>query len=234
MFEDSTFESTGAIRTRSRRWMIATFALNAAVLTALILIPLIYPEALPQRLIVSLITAPSTQAQQPQRPEPARPMRGPGQAIDVQFQPPRLVPTGLPRDPGPDVAIVAAPLPDQGLAISGASPFGHNPQPEVRLEPKPTGPAHISKGVAEGLLLQKILPVYPPIARQARIEGTVVLAAVISSNGVIENLRIVSGHPMLQQASIDAVQRWRYRPYLLNGEPVAVETTINVIFSLGH
>jgi periplasmic protein TonB len=61
-----------------------------------------------------------------------------------------------------------------------------------------------------------------------------VLAAVISKNGVIENLRVVSGHPMLQQAARDAVQQWRYRPYMLNGDPVAVETTINVVFSLGH
>ena len=72
------------------------------------------------------------------------------------------------------------------------------------------------------------------IARQARIQGTVVLQATIGKGGEIENLRVVSGPPMLQQAALDAVRSWRYRPFYLNGEPVAVETTVNVIFSLGN
>ena len=88
--------------------------------------------------------------------------------------------------------------------------------------------------VAVGLLLQKTTPVYPPIAKAARVSGTVVLQATISKTGTIENLRVISGPAMLQQAARDAVQQWRYRPYMLNGEPVAVETTVNVIFSLGH
>jgi protein TonB len=124
--------------------------------------------------------------------------------------------------------------PSSDTTIPGSSPFGHSTEPAVRLAPKPSGPAHISSGVAQGLLLQKELPVYPPIARAARVEGTVVLAAVISKNGVIENLRVVSGNPMLQQAALAAVEQWRYRPYMLNGDPVAVETTVNVVFTLGH
>jgi protein TonB len=236
MFEDATFESTGRIRTRSRRWMIATFALNAAVLTALILIPLIYPEALPNRLMSILLTAPPPPAPQTPQAQTMRVLRGRAQGGTLQLAAPRLVPTGLPRDPegdestgGPQTIAM-----DQGSGIPGGDPFSHDSQPTVRLDTHPTGPAQISSGVAAGLLIHRVLPMYPPIARQARVEGTVVLAAVISKYGVIENLRVVSGHPMLQQAAIDAVQQWRYRPYMLNSAPVAVETTVNVIFSLGH
>jgi protein TonB len=90
----------------------------------------------------------------------------------------------------------------------------------------------VSSAVIEGLAIQKTVPVYPPIARATRTQGSVVLQATISQNGTIENLRVVSGSPMLQQAAIAAVSTWRYRPYMLNGVPIAVETTINVIFKL--
>jgi len=92
---------------------------------------------------------------------------------------------------------------------------------------------NISAGVAVGMLIQKTTPIYPPIAKAARVSGTVILQAEISKQGTITNLRVVSGPAMLQAAAIDAVKTWRYRPYLLNNEPVEVETTINVIFSLG-
>jgi protein TonB len=237
MFEDATFESTGRIRTRSRRWMIATFALNGSVLAALILIPLIYPEALPQRLMSVLLTAPPPPAAPTPPPQqPTHAFRGTREYTDLGLTVPTLIPTTIRRDDG----IEAGPgnrtisMDPGGSGIPGGDPFGHSTEPAVRLAPKPSGPVQVSKGVAEGLLIQKILPVYPPIARAARVEGTVVLAAVISKNGVIENLRVVSGNPMLQQAALAAVEQWRYRPYMLNGDPVAVETTVNVIFSLGH
>jgi protein TonB len=90
----------------------------------------------------------------------------------------------------------------------------------------------ISQGVTRGLLIQKVEPQYPPLARAARVQGDVVLSAVIDTNGQITNLQLVSGHPMLVPAAIAAVKQWRYKPYLLNGQPVEVETTITVIFSL--
>ena len=92
---------------------------------------------------------------------------------------------------------------------------------------------NISAGVAVGMLIQKTTPVYPPIAKAARVSGTVVIQATISKTGTIERDKVISGPAMLQQAAIDAVRTWRYRPYLLNNEPVEVDTTINVIFSLG-
>ena len=78
----------------------------------------------------------------------------------------------------------------------------------------------------------RVQPLYPPLSRQARIQGQVVIRAVISRNGMIENLQVLSGHPMLVQAAIDAVKQWRYRPYFLNGEPVEVETQVTVNFLL--
>jgi protein TonB len=83
------------------------------------------------------------------------------------------------------------------------------------------------------MIVLKTQPVYPPIAKAARVSGTVVLQATISKTGAIENLHVISGPQMLVQAAQDAVRQWRYKPYLFNGEPVDVETTVNVIFSLG-
>jgi protein TonB len=90
----------------------------------------------------------------------------------------------------------------------------------------------VSQGVTQGLLIRKIQPAYPPLARQARIQGSVLLQAEISREGTIVNLRLVSGHPMLAPAALEAVKQWRYRPYILNGEPVEVETQITVNFTL--
>jgi protein TonB len=110
------------------------------------------------------------------------------------------------------------------------SMFGNN-APKVKVAPPKK--VSISAGVMVGMLLQKTQPVYPPIAKAARVSGTVVLQATISKTGQIEGLHVLSGPAMLQQAAMDAVKTWRYRPYLLNNEPVEVETTVNVIFTLG-
>jgi TonB family protein len=91
----------------------------------------------------------------------------------------------------------------------------------------------VPAGVMAGMLLQKTDPVYPPVAQAARIQGTVVLQAAISKTGSVEDLHVVTGQALLQEAALSAVRTWRYRPYLVNGEPVKVQTTINVIFSLG-
>ena len=123
----------------------------------------------------------------------------------------------------------------EGMGGSGngvmGSMFGSGNAPKVQAAaPKKI---NISAGVAVGMLIQKVQPVYPPIAKAARVSGTVVLQATISKQGTIENLRVISGPAMLQQSAQDAVRQWRYRPYLLNNEPVEVDTTVNVIFTLG-
>jgi len=109
--------------------------------------------------------------------------------------------------------------------------FGSGTGPQVKAAPPKK--VNISAGVAVGMLIQKTIPTYPPIAKAARVQGTVVLQATISKQGTIENLKVVSGPAMLQQSAMDAVRQWRYRPYLLNNDPVEVETTVNVIFTLG-
>jgi protein TonB len=90
----------------------------------------------------------------------------------------------------------------------------------------------VSPGVSKGLLIYRTEPTYPPVARQARIQGVVVLTAVIDKVGNIQNLQVVSGHPMLAPAAIEAVKQWRYKPFLLNGQPLEVETTVTVTFQL--
>ena len=108
-----------------------------------------------------------------------------------------------------------------------------NPPPTVAIaKPSLSGPLRVSGGVERGFLVHEVKPNYPPLARQARIQGTVLLQAVIGRDGSIENLRVVSGHPMLAPAAIEAVRQWRYRPYTLNGTPVQVQTEITVNFVL--
>ncbi len=105
----------------------------------------------------------------------------------------------------------------------------------VDVAPPPSpAPAHplIVSHWAEGNLIYRVQPVYPPLARQARIQGTVELRAIVSKAGMIENLAVVSGHPMLVKSAVEAVRQWRYRPYLLNNDPIEVETEITVNFVL--
>lgn len=234
MFEDSTFESTGRIQTGSRRWMMATFSLNGAILLVLILIPLIYPEALPQHALSVLLTAPPSPPPLQQAPKPVPPIQGRSEMPNGVILAPPAIPRGIgnivesPEADGPLTMNVGPAMPDPGTGIFASQRATRVVHPDV------SGPVRVSSGVMEGTAIFKSSPAYPPIAREARVEGTVVLLATISKNGTIENLRVASGPALLQQAAIDAVKTWRYRPYLLNGQPVEVETTVNVVFSLGR
>jgi TonB family protein len=116
------------------------------------------------------------------------------------------------------VAEIAAPA--SSSINSAAPPKGHAQR------------VRISQGVSNGLLTNKVDPVYPPMARQTRIQGTVILRAVISTTGDVSNLELISGHPLLAPAAIEAVKQWKYKPYLLNDKPVEVETEIQVNFAL--
>lgn len=94
------------------------------------------------------------------------------------------------------------------------------------------GRVRTSEQFSQGLLINKVDPIYPPLARQARISGAVVLKVAINTSGDVESMQLVSGHPMLAPAAIAAVKHWKYKPYLMSGEPVAVETQVTVNFVL--
>ncbi|MFZ0336694.1 MAG: energy transducer TonB [Terracidiphilus sp.] len=233
MFEDATFETMGTIHTRSRNWMLATFGLNASILVALIAIPLFYPSALPQMVSAILMEAPAPI-------EETRPVVRQEHTPAMQTEMPAgvlLAPSRIPRDPYiPNTKEPSLPpgfigMNDPGSGTGSAdNPFGgHHAQPVVQQVVKPR---QISSGVMEGMLINKVLPVYPAPARAMRVAGRVELQATISRDGTIEHLRVVDGPVLLQAAALEAVRQWRYRPYLLNGEPVEVETTINVDFKL--
>jgi periplasmic protein TonB len=235
MFEDSTFESAGRIRTRSRRWMVAAFAFNLSILLCFVLAPLIYLEALPPQYICTLIPVPPMPEQQPvQKPIAQTPRLVTNVPVDP-FTAPRRIPTGpIYIPPEPEVAISNPGGDGPGIPGGIDNPvFRPQPAPHVVHQP-PSGPVRVSTAVEEGLILQKTKPVYPPIAIAAHVQGTVILAANISKGGAIENLRVVSGPAMLQQSAVNAVSTWHYRPYLLDGQPVEVETTVNVVFTLGR
>jgi protein TonB len=115
-----------------------------------------------------------------------------------------------------------------GGVIGGA---GTAPPPPPKATPKRVT---VGGNVQAARLVNRVQPLYPPLARQTRISGTVKLHAIIGKNGAVEQLQVVSGHPLLVQSALDAVRQWRYQPTLLNGDPVEVDTEIDVIFSLAQ
>ena len=143
--------------------------------------------------------------------------------------------TSLAIDLGPSVSGYRVDTPDAGRLVidvlaAGAPP----PPPPVKEAPKPVTPKVIRVGgnVQSAKLVRQPKPVYPPLARQARIQGQVKFTAVIGNDGTIQNLQLISGHPLLVQSAQDAVRQWVYQPTLLNGEPVQVITQIDVNFTL--
>jgi protein TonB len=234
MFEDSTFESNGEIKTRSRFWMIATLAINGSILVTLILIPLIHPEALPRLAYISLIPVPHPPASRPPVPAPAHPLASAPHDDTIQFFTLPTIRTQITTNTAPD----GPPTPgvpsmgdDPGIPGGTTDVFhGHTTPPNIHPDVK--APVRVPSSVEAAMILQKTLPIYPPIAKAAGVQGTVILAATISKAGTIENLRVMGGPVMLQRAALDAVETWRYKPYLLDGQPVEVETSISVIFTM--
>jgi periplasmic protein TonB len=236
MFEDSLVESAGRIRTRSHRYVLGSFLLEAALVAAIILVPYLYPAALPkQYLTVPLLSPPRAPASQAAEQHVASAGTRPHvETIDLTV--PSIIPTTIHQvaDSAPDAVVMGA---DSGGGPNNGvpnSPFGTVPPPRVpEVHPqKPTGPVCISAGVAAGQLVVPIRPVYPAIGIATRTQGTVVVAATISTEGRIENLRVISGPALLVNAAVEAIRGARYRPYELNGDPVEVETTIRVVFRL--
>jgi periplasmic protein TonB len=218
-------------------WSLAlSVALQGLVIGALIVVPLLYTEALPKTMLNSFVVAPPPPAPPPPPAQPVVKQVKLAQVINVHLP---VAPTVIPKtvevvkDEAPNVGANndMAGVPGGTGDVLGAIGNG----PSMPPPPKAPAPQRITVGgnVEAARLTNKIEPAYPPIAKSAHVSGTVVLAAVISKQGSIEQLKLVSGPPLLAKAAMDAVSQWRYQPTTLNGQPVEVETTVDVVFSLG-
>jgi protein TonB len=241
---DELVESSPFRKKTNTPWTICLSAvIQAGILAILILIPLIYTEALPKAMLTTLLVAPP-----PPPPPPPPPAITPVKVIKPVV---RLIQAGklmAPRAIPKEVNIIkeAEMPPDVSAgAVVGGVPGGVPGGQAggvlggiiggINLPPPPKeGPKRIRVGgqVQQARLISRPNPLYPPLARQARISGTVRLQAIIAKDGTIQELQVLSGHPLLVQAALDAVKQWRYQPTLLNSEPVEVVTTIDVVFTL--
>ena len=244
MFDDLVECSPTPKKTNKRWTVILSAVVQCAILLVLILIPLIYTDTLEGRMLSTLLVAP---APPPPPPPPAPPME------KVIVKPvARLIQAGklmAPKAIPKDVKIVKEEElpPDVGsVGVTGGVPGGVPGGTAggviggiiggvvgSNVPPPPRAQRIVQGGrVQEANRINDVKPTYPPLARQARVAGTVRLHAIIAKNGTIQELQVISGHPLLIQAALDAVRQWRYRPTLLNSEPVEVDTTIDVIFTL--
>lgn len=235
MFEDSFVESGGAGNSFGSWSKTFSFVAQAIFLGLLVLLPLINTQGLPKhQFVIHAI------AQPPSRPT----QEVPAEQVKERLPSIGLVGVRAPSRIPKLIADLSEEISPAGAAgIAGDRPGGVSfgtlfgiadvastqaVIPKLVLPPK----VRVSSGVAEGMLLYKTLPPYPAVARQARIQGSVVLQAVIGKDGKVKALRALSGHPMLLPAALDAVKQWRYQPYYLNGDPVEVDTQVTLNFRL--
>jgi protein TonB len=253
MFEQSFVQGENATRKASSVFL--SFLIQCALVIVAVLIPLIYTESLPKTQLTSFLVAPPPPPPPPPPPAAAAPVK----VVKVaprQFDAGRLMaPKAIPKEiamikedelPPPAAAVGVVGGVPGGVpggtpggvigGIIGSVPTAAPPPPPVKEAPKAVTPKQIRVGgnVQAAKLINQPKPTYPPLARQARIQGVVRFNAVIGRDGSIQNLTLVSGHPLLVPAATEAVRQWRYQPTLLNGEPVEVVTVIDVNFTLSQ
>jgi len=240
MFEDSLIESGGKLSTKRGRTTTFSFVLQAIIIGVMILIPLMFTEALPKTQLMTFLVAPPPPPPPP--PPPAAVVKVKPVETDIVNNQLRT-PTKIPKKvemikeedaQPPQMAGVVGGVPggvpggQMGGVIGGIISSTPVSVPKVAVQR-----VRISQGVTQGMVLRRVQPAYPQMAKIARVQGAVVLAAIIGKDGTIQNLHVVStASPLLNQSAIDAVKQWRYRPYILNGEPVEVDTTVTVNFTL--
>jgi protein TonB len=246
MFEEMVVSTT--MKKTNKPWTIMlSMVFQVLFLAILVLIPLIYTEALPKTLMSSILLAPPP-------PPPPPPPPAPAQIVHIKpvahlMEAGKLVaPKVIPKDvkiikeeeQPPDMGMtgVAGGVPggvaggSMGGVIGGVIGGAGTAAPPP---PRPTASRiRVGGAVQAAKLVNRVQPMYPPLARQTRISGTVRLHAIIGKDGTVQQLTVESGHPLLVQSALDAVKQWRYQPTLLNGEPVDVDTEIDVIFSLAQ
>jgi len=238
MFEDSLLESQPTPVSIAQRWTMAGSTLLQVSIAALLLaLPLFHPERLAFHVATPLVFTPPP----PRLPLPVQQAReaatqaSPSPALPLMSRPliRTFLPSTLPSDPAP-IANLSSSF-DTGRAIPSefANADNHGPQISAAVPRQRSQRVKVSDGVSAGIILTPIRPVYPAIARAARVSGQVVVEAVISKTGTLESLHVTSGPEMLRIAAMDAIRAARYRPFRLNGEPIEVQTTITVNFTLG-
>lgn len=243
MFESLALENP---RDTRRRWTTAaSFVLEGLAVGVLILAPLGYTEAISLRIDKTIAVPPSrtnieTHAQPERRPQEPKSTT---EFVGSHLMLPQRIPTTTHRvddrnrtsDVGADVSgpfVVGSTGPQGDPTINRLLASGSRTTVEG---PAITSHAPLSiSHLDPGLLLRQVQPIYPRMAQVAHVEGTVLLAAVIDTQGRITQLHTLSGHPLLIPAAISAVQQWRYKPYILNGQAVEVETQVSVVFTLQH
>ena len=240
---DELVESSAVKKKTNKSWAVTlSVVVQTLILLVLILIPLIYTQALPKAMLSTLLIAPP-----PPPPPPPPPQAAPVKVIKpvarLLTQGKLMAPRAIPKDVAIFKEAELPPEPPAGSGVigglgggdilgglGGGSSAGAPPPPP----PKATQ-TRIKLGgqVQAAKIVAQPQPLYPALARQARIQGNVVLHAIIDKDGRVGQLEVVSGHPLLVQAALDAVKQWRYQPTQLNGDPVEVDTTITVSFVLG-
>jgi protein TonB len=239
MFEDSLVESAALLRTHNRWPALVSVTTQCAIAVLIVSLPLLHPELLPMPHILPATLAPPRAPAPP--PPPLRIEARSSATASATTAPIAIHTTAAPtllRLTGPAVDAPSLPVVNLGDAhsslppgINSSAPAG----PHITVAPAAakSAPPRISSGVSAGNLIAPIRPEYPAIAKAARVEGTVIIDALISRTGNIESARILSGPSMLQPAALAAVRQARYRPFRLNGQPTAVQTTITIVFRMG-
>ncbi len=237
MFEDSLVDSQITQQTATKRWtMLGSTFLQAGIALTLITLPLLHPERLSFHVDTPLVFTP---------PPPRPPIRiveaeqATGSTTSIPSIPTvgtimTITHTFAAANDAPPVVGTPHFWSSTSDGITTALTGSGTGSPAVSMaKPEPPKRIAVSTGVSAGLLLSPIRPVYPAIAKAAGISGTVVVEAVISSAGMVESLKVISGPELLRAAALDALRAARYRPYLLNGQPTEVQTTYTVNFKLG-
>jgi periplasmic protein TonB len=243
MFSDSLLDESGHDKKRKAFSATFSFILQCFFLGILLLIPLMFTEALPKSQLLTFLVAPPPP---PPPPPPAAPTVRVVRETDVLNSGALRTPSRIPRkiemikeeEAPPPMAVggVVGGIPggipggQLGGVIGGIIGSANSISAVPRLEPVKR--IRVSQGVTQGLLVHRVEPAYPKIALAARITGVVQLKAIIGKDGNIKELQALSGPPLLIPSAIDAVKQWHYRPYLLNGEAVEVETSVTVTFQL--
>ncbi len=236
----STLESNWDHSARRGWTTLASFTMQALGLSLLLAIPLIWVQRPPQLHWLERLASPAALTP-PSATQAAHAHSAAGAAVNNLPQRPFIAPQSIPLQiaaindadsvpPAPEFPTIGTGS-GRGPGDGVAHGLGSGIPVVVPARPVAVKPLPVSHW-AEGNIIYRVEPSYPPIARQARVQGTVELRAIISKTGTIENLVVVSGHPMLVKSAIEAVRQWRYRAYLLNNEPIEVETEITVNFVL--